>query len=304
MTSKKLHAVTGAFGFSGKNITKLLLAEGHDVITLTGNPERSNPFGERLKVHRFQFDDPDALADSLRDVDTLFNTYWIRFNHGEMTFEKAVANTSVLVDAAKQAGIRKIVHVSITNPDINSALPYFSGKAKVEQLIKDSGLSYAFLRPAVIFGTEGILINNIAWMLRLFPFLPVPGNGEYKLQPIFVEDLAKLAVEAGIREENQTIDAIGPDTFTYKEMVQVIAEKLGRPARLVHLPPILSYIFSKPLGYLMRDIVLTRDEVTGLLNNNLTTDSKPAGTTKLSDWVADNADWLGKRYLSELKMHY
>ncbi|MEK6255968.1 MAG: NAD(P)H-binding protein [Chloroflexota bacterium] len=304
MTSKKLHAVTGAFGFSGKNITKLLLAEGHDVITLTGNPARNNPFGKQLKVSPFQFDDPDALAGSLRGVDTLFNTYWIRFNHGDTTFEKAVANTSVLVDAAKIAGVRKIVHVSITNPDINSTLPYFSGKAKVEQLIKDAGISYAFLRPAVIFGTEGILINNIAWMLRLFPFLPVPGNGEYKLQPIYVEDLAKLAVSAGEQKENQTIDAIGPDTFNYNEMVRVIATNLGRPARLIHLPPILSYIFSKPLGYLMGDIVLTKDEVTGLLNNNLTTDSQPAGTTKLSDWVADNADWLGKHYFSELKMHY
>lgn len=304
MSTNKTQAVTGAFGFSGKYITKLLLANGQQVITLTGNPDRSNPFGEQVKVFPFQFDNPATMSESLRGVDTLFNTYWIRFAHGGMTFEKAIANTGALVEAAKKAGVRKIVHVSITNPDLDSPLPYFRGKAQVEEMIKNSGLSYAFLRPAVIFGTEGILINNIAWMMRRFPFLPVPGDGKYKLQPIFVGDLAKLAVESGSKQGNQTIDAVGPETFSYIEMVRMMGDKLGRTVRTIHLPPTLSYYASKPLGYLLGDVILTKDEVRGLLNNNLTTDSPPAGDTKLSDWVADNAETLGKRYLNELKLHY
>lgn len=304
MSTNKTHAVTGAFGFSGKYITKLLLAKGQKVITLTGRPDRSNPFGGQVKAFPFQFDNPAAMSENLRGIDTLYNSYWIRFAYGGMTFEKAIANTLALVEAAKQAGARRIVHVSITNPDADSPLPYFRGKAQVEDLIKDSGLSYAFLRPAVIYGPEGILINNIAWMMRRFPFLPVPGDGEYKLQPIFVEDLAKLAVEAGSKQENQTIDAIGPETFSYNDMVRMMADKLGRPLRLIHLPPTLSYYMSKPLGYLLGDVILTRDEVRGLLNNNLTTDSPPSGDTKLSDWVAENAETLGNRYLNELKQHY
>lgn len=304
MSTNKTQAVTGAFGFSGKYITKLLLANGQQVITLTGNPGRSNPFGEQVKAFPFQFDNPTIMSESLRGVDTLFNTYWIRFAHGGMTFEKAIANTGALVEAAKKAGVRKIVHVSITNPDLDSPLPYFRGKAQVEEMIKNSGLSYAFLRPAVIFGAEGILINNIAWMMRRFPFLPVPGDGKYKLQPIFVGDLAKLAVESGSKQGNQTIDAVGPETFSYIEMVRMMGDKLGRTVRTIHLPPTLSYYASKPLGYLLGDVILTKDEVRGLLNNNLTTDSPPAGNTKLSDWVADNAETLGKRYLNELKLHY
>ncbi|MCH7663790.1 MAG: NAD(P)H-binding protein, partial [Chloroflexi bacterium] len=160
MNTDKTHAVTGAFGFSGKYITKELLAQGHDVITLTGNPDRSNPFGEKVKVFPFNFDNPAALTDCLHGIDTLFCTYWIRFNYGGMTFEKAVANTRVLVNAAKEAGVRKIVYISITNPDINSPLPYFRGKAEVEQIIRESGMQYALLRPAVLYGHEGILINN------------------------------------------------------------------------------------------------------------------------------------------------
>ena len=304
MTTNKTHAVTGAFGFSGKYITKELLAKGQRVITLTGNPDRSNPFGEQLKVFPFNFSNPAALTDCLNGIDMLFCTYWIRFNYGGMTFEKAVANTRVLVNSAREAGVRKIVHISITNPDINSPLPYFRGKAQVEQIIKDSGLSFSLLRPAVLYGHEGILINNIAWMLRRFPFLPVPGDGEYKLQPIFIEDLAKLAVEAGMKEGNQSIDAIGPDTYTYNEMVHMLGDKLGRPVRMIHLPPSLAYYASIPLGYLLRDVILTRDEVRGLLNNNLTTDSLPAGETKLSDWVEANRETLGKHYANELKQHY
>ena len=304
MIVNKTHAVTGAFGFSGKYITKELLAQGHDVITLTGNPDRSNPFGDQVKVFPFNFDNPAALTDCLQGIDTLFCTYWIRFNYGGMTFDKAVTNTRVLVNAAKEAGVRKIVYISITNPDINSPLAYFRGKAEVEQIIKDTGLSFSLLRPAVLYGHEGILINNIAWMLKRFPFLPVPGDGEYKLQPIFIKDLAKLAVETGAKAGNQTIDAIGPDTYTYNDLVRMLGEKLGRTVRMIHLPPILSYYGSKPLGYLMRDVILTRDELRGLLNNNLTTDSPPAGETKLSDWVEENRETLGKRYANELKQHY
>ena len=124
-----------------------------------------------------------------------------------------------------------MVHVSITNATADSPLPYFRGKAQVEDALRASGLSYAMLRPTVIFGFEDILLNNIAWMLRKFPVFPIPGRGDYRLQPIYVEDMADLAVEMAARDDDVEIDAVGPDVFAYDELVRLIGQKTGTSAR-------------------------------------------------------------------------
>jgi len=302
---KPMNIVTGAFGFSGKYITQLLLANGESVKTLTGHPERPNPFGDKIAVARLDFTNPRKLTDDMRGAHTLFNSYWIRFAHGELTHKKATGNSIILIKAAVDAGIRRIIHVSITNPSEDAPTPYFRGKAIVEKAIADSGLSYAILRPAVFFGDDGILINNIAWMLRRFPVLPIMGDGKYRIQPIYIDDFASLAVEQAKRDENITLDAIGPEIFAYEEMIATIASKLGIRARFIHLPSMLAYYGSKLLGFFVRDVVLTRDEVSGLMDNLLVTDSPPtAGTTRLSEWVSENSSWLGRKYFSELGKHY
>ena len=208
-----LHAVTGAFGYSGKYIAKRLLDCGDEVITLTNSLHRSNPFGGRVKAYAFNFNEPEALARSLRGVSVLYNTYWVRFNHKMFQHADAVKNTLTLFQAAQAAGVERIVHVSITNPSEDSALEYFSGKAKLEKALIDSGISYAILRPTVLFGKEDILINNIAWALRRLWVIGVFGKGEYRLQPIYVDDLALLAVEQGTKRENVIVNATGPETF-------------------------------------------------------------------------------------------
>lgn len=302
--TKQMNIVTGAFGFSGRYITQLLLANDESVKTLTGHPERPNPFGDKIEVARLDFTNPQKLADEMHGAHTLFNSYWIRFAHGELTHEKATGNSIILIKAAVDAGIRRIIHVSITNPSEDAPTPYFRGKAIVEKAIADSGLSYAILRPAVFFGDDGILINNIAWMLRRFPVMPIMGDGKYRIQPIYVEDFASLAVEHAKKDENITLDSIGPEIFTYEEMISTIARKLGIRARFIHMPPMLAYYGSKILGFFVRDVVLTRDEVSGLMDNLLVTDSPPTGTTRLSEWVSENSSWLGRKYFSELGKHY
>jgi NADH dehydrogenase len=298
------HAVTGAFGYTGKYITRRLLSQGQAVITLTGNPERPNPFGEQVKAYPFHFDQPDKLAESLRGVDTLFNTYWVRFDHGDRNFQQAVANTQTLFRAAQQAGLRRIVHVSIANPTLQSPLPYFRGKAQLEQALQASGLSFAILRPTVIFGHEDILINNIAWILRHFPLFAVPGNGSYRLQPIFVDDMAELAVQAGKSDANLIWDAVGPEVFRFDELVELIRLTLGSRTQLLHLPPGLALTLSRLIGIAVKDVVLTRDEVAGLMAGLLISAEPPRGRTLLSAWLRANANTLGRRYASELARHY
>jgi NADH dehydrogenase len=303
MPESNLHAVTGAFGFSGRYIAQHLLKAGYDVITLTNSLHRPNPFGQRVKAYPFHFDTPERLIESLQGVSTLYNTYWVRFNHDTFGFASAIDNSLTLFEAAKQAGVERVVHTSITNPSQNSPLEYFSGKARLEKALLASGLSYAILRPAVLFGPRSILINNIAWMLRKLPVFGVFGDGSYRLQPIHVDDFARLAVEQGRRRENVILDAIGPETFTYRELVRVIGEGIGRPRPIISVPPVLGHLAAALIGKLVGDVVLTRDEIKGLMAGLLYVDGPPAGHIRLSDWVRQNAETLGRRYESELARH-
>ncbi len=304
MNNADLNVVTGAFGYTGKYIARKLLSTGHEVRTLTGHPGRANPFGDQVKAYPLDFDDPDALAQNLTGATTLYNTYWIRFPRGVVTFEAAVANTKTLVNAAIQAGVQRIVHISITNPSLDSPLAYFKGKALVEDAIIGSGLAYNIIRPTLIFGAEDVLINNIAWFLRRFPFFPVPGKGDYPVQPVHVEDVAEMAAGAAEGGENTIQDCVGPETYTYEELIRLIAGKVRSRAKIVHLPPGLALFLSRMAGYVVRDVVLTRAEIDGLMAGLLVSGDPPNGRLSLSRWLDENGDTLGRRYASEMDRHY
>ncbi len=300
MHKTTLHAVTGAFGYSGRYLAKRLLDEGCQVITLTNSPARANPFGDRVRAFPLAFHEPDQLARTLAGVDVLYNTYWVRFNHATFTHEQAVKNTLTLFAAAKRAGVRRVVHVSITNPREDSPLEYFAGKARLEHALMESGLAYSILRPTVLFGREDILINNIAWALRRFPVFAVFGDGSYRLQPIAVEDLAALAAAEGQRSENKIVNAIGPDTFTYRELVESVGEAIGRKRPLVRVSPGAGYAASRVIGWLVRDTFITREEIKGLMDGLLYVEAPPAGPTRLTVWMRANAETLGRHYASEM----
>ena len=303
MKTNETHIVTGAFNYTGKYIARRLLSLGISVKTLTGHSGK-DPFDGRVSSFPFDFDNPAGLRKTLEGATTFYNTYWIRFPRGNITYESAVKNTQILIDAAKDAGIRKFVHISITNASEKSALPYFKGKGLVEKAIKDSGLSYAIIRPTVIFGIEDILINNIAWLLRKLPIFAVIGSGRYQIRPIFVEDVATIAVDAWSNSDNVIIDAVGPETYTFDDLVGLIADKVGNRARIVHLPTSITYFLSRLIGCVVGDVVLTRDEVQGLMANLLVSEGPATGQTRLSEWLKQNADKIGTEYTSELKRHY
>ena len=304
MGSGELQVVTGAFGYTGRYIARRLLDEGAQVKTLTGHPDRTSPFGDLVEVARLSFDDPLALAQSLEGAEVLFNTYWVRFPRGELTFDKAVENTVALINAAEDAGVHRIVHVSITNASVDSPLPYFRGKAIVEEAVRKARMSHAIIRPTLIFGREDILINNIAWFLRRFPVFLVPGSGEYGVQPVSVDDVAGIAVKAARQAEDMAIDAVGPETFTFEGMVRLIARKIRARPRVLHTPPVAVALLSRLTGYAVRDVVLTRDEIEGLMAGLLVSDDPPTGSTRLTDWLEENAGTVGGHYASEMVRHY
>jgi NADH dehydrogenase len=293
-------AVTGAFGYSGRYIAKRLLEAGHEVITLTNSMHRANPFGEKVTVFPFHFEEPQKLRDSLRGVHALVNTYWVRFDHRLFTHGQAVANTKILFAAAKEAGVRRIVHVSITNPDDTSDLPYFRGKAELESSLKGLGVSYCILRPTVLFGKEDVLINNIAWSLRHLPVIGVFGSGEYRLQPIYVDDLAQSAAQKVEDGGDEVIEAIGPETFTYRELVARVGFGLGVKRPIISVPPGLGYWGCRLVGLFVGDVVITREEIRGLMESRLYVDAPPLGATRLTEWIDRHRDTLGRHYTSEM----
>ncbi len=303
-SSGELNLVTGALGYTGRYIARALIERGARVRTLTAHPAQPNPFGEQLEIAPMDFGSPDRIARSLEGASTLFNTYWIRFPYRGATFETAVENTRTLLRAASRAGVRRIVHISITGAAEDSPLPYFRGKGAVEREIAQSGLSYLILRPTLIFGVEDVLVNNLAWLVRRFPLFAIPGHGDYRVQPVFVADLAALAVSDAPGADNRIEDAVGPEIFTFRDFVRTLARALGRARLIVPVPPRVALLFSRFIGYALGDVTLTRDEIDGLMASLLVSDGPPTCPTAFSSWIERNADLVGKVYTSELAKRF
>ena len=300
MANTPLHVVTGALGYTGRSVTEQLLGRGVRVRTLTNSPSRPNPFGDQLEIHPLAFDDPDALARSLEGAAVLYNTYWVRFNHRDFTFERAIAETKVLFEAARRAGVGRIVHVSILHARIADDLGYYHGKHQLEVALEASGVEHAILRPGVLFGRGDILVNNIAWMLRHLPLFGVFGDGRYRLRPLHVDDMATLMIDHAHREGYTSADAVGPEGFEFRELVRTIAGILGVRRPIVCVPPGLGYLVSKTLNPLVKDVTITREEIEGLMRGLLDSDAPAAGNTKLTEWAAEHREQLGRRYASEV----
>ena len=296
--------ITGAFSYTGKYATRLLLDAGYGVRTLTSHPRRENPFGERVAALPYNFGRPDELRRSLEGASTLINTYWVRFPHGGVNFDTAVRNSRILIEAARDAGVKRIVHVSIANPSLESPLAYYRGKAEVEEVVRESGMSYAIVRPTVIFGAEDILINNIAWFVRHLPVFGIPGDGQYGIRPIYVEDMARLLVASVADAGSSVRDAVGPETFCFEVLVRMIAREVLSSCRVVHMAAWVAYMGTMVTGWMVRDVVLTWEEYLGLMANLLAPEGPAAGDTRLSEWLAVNRESVGRKYASEVGRHF
>ena len=296
--------VTGAFGYTGRFIARRLMAQERPLKTLTNHPMRPGAEDVKAEVAPLQFKDRDALVDSLRGADVLYNTYWVRFHHGKVHFGDAVANTRVLLGAARDAGVRKVVHISVSNASADSPLEYYAGKARVESIVRESGLAWAIVRPTLIFGPGDILINNIAWLLRRFPAIGIPGKGDYRLQPVAGEDVAEIATWAAEQIDNVVVDAAGPDTIFFSEMIESIAIAVGRHPRFLYMSPRTAMRAARLIGRFVGDVMLNEPELQGLMDELLVSHERPRGTRRLDNWLLSSADTLGKTYASELDRHW
>ncbi len=299
-----MDVVTGAFGYIGRYITRHLLESGESVRTITTHPDKPNPFGAAVQAFPYNFERPDELTSSLRGAATLYNTYWVRFEYGGSTFQQAVQNTATLFKCARRAGVRRIVHISVTNASLESGLAYYRGKALQERVLIESGLSYAIVRPTLVFGKEDILVNNIAWLIRKFPVFPIFGSGAYGLQPVYVGDLAAIAVASARETESMRLDAVGPEAYTFRQFVRLIAVKIKPGVKLVQMPATLGVALGHLIGAAVRDVILTKAELRGLMEGMLTSRQPTNGPTRFSAWLEAHKDEVGVSYSSELDRHF
>jgi NADH dehydrogenase len=295
-------AVTGAFSYTGSVIARELLARDRSVRTLVRSPAPAgHPLAGAVRVAPLDLDDEAALARALDGAEVLYNTFWIRFPRGGSTFEWAVAASARLFRAAAAAGVERIVHISVTRPSLASPYAYFRAKAAVDELVLTGAVPATVVRPSLVYGgRQEILVNNIAWFLRRLPIFAVPLR-TCRVQPVHVDDLARIAVEEA---EPGVVDAVGPETFTYRGLVERVAGAVGARTRIVPLPERAVAGLARAGGIALRDTVVTPEELGALTASLLTSDAPPRGTARFSDWLVQQGDWLGREYHSELDRHW
>jgi len=295
--------VTGAFGFTGSRIAGRLLDAGRTVRNLSRRNSPEHPLAKRVEALPYDFSE-ESLRDGMRGVDSVYITYWMRFPRNRVTWSQVVANVGALARAAASAGVRRLVYVSVANAATDASTAYFRAKASAEAAVSAAGVGCAIVRPTLLYGEGDILINNMAWTLRRLPLFGVPGDGRYRLNPVYGEDVANMCVELASDDASIVVDAAGPDTFTFDELVGLVGEAVGHRRRLLHLPPPMVLATTAAIGLPLRDVVLTRDEVRELMEGQLTSRTESTCPTRFSDWLATHASQIGRRYASELERNF
>jgi uncharacterized protein YbjT (DUF2867 family) len=297
--------ITGASGFIGGAVAERLVDRA-EIRGLTSHPGK-NRFGDRVRSFAYDFNDPRRMTVAFDGVDVFVNSYYVRFNYGRLTFADAVERSRALITLAKLAGVGRIVHVSVSNASEASDLPYYSNKGRIERIVAESGIDYTILRPALVVGPGDILVNNIAYFLRRLPVFTIFGDGSYRAQPMTVDAFADIAVEAvDGAHRNATLAVAGPSNWPFVDMVRAIRRAVGSRALVVPAPAWVALGGLRVAGALLRDVVLTSDEVKGLTREYLYSESPLRRGADFAEWLAQPvvSSTLGRRYESELARHF
>ncbi len=292
--------ITGAFSYIGAAVARELGARGATLHTLTN---REAPADATFGSTPLRFEG-DHLASALAGADVFVNTFWIRLPYAGQTFETAVERSRVIFDAARKAGVGRIVHVSVSNPDQGRNLGYYDGKARVEEHLRAVGVPYAIVRPTLVVGPNDVLTNNIVWMMRRFPFFPVPRGGDYRLQPVTLADTARIVADAIDGPDGHEVDAAGPDVVTFRQDLRHLARVCGIRRWMPATPNWFAMLGIRTVEPFLRDILLTHEELLGLQQELLLSREPPLGRESALDWLEAHAASQGCRYVNDLDRHF
>jgi uncharacterized protein YbjT (DUF2867 family) len=269
-----LIAVTGASGFVGRHITALLARRGHQVRALLRRDDRGRA-AAGLPAERTVGDlaDPAVLAAFTRGADVIVHLVGIIVEAGAATFEAVhVEGTRRLLTAAREAGVRRFVHMSAVGArDEAGATRYHRTKWRAEELVRSSGLSHAIFRPSIISGPENRPIRTLARLHRWSPLVPVFGDGRFPMQPVWIGDVALAFALAAERPAlGGVFELGGPVAVTYEEFVRAIGRAAGHPRPLVHVPLAVARAAAAALGVMGPLAPLTRDQLRMLVEGSAT----------------------------------
>lgn len=236
--------VTGGTGYVGTHVCRALIARGFlpRLLVRPGSEGRiPKDVRDRCRVSPGDATNREAVTCAAEGTSAIVHLVGIirEFPQRGITFEEAhVTATRNAVEAARRWKIDRLVHMSALGARPGGPTGYFDTKGRAEEIVRRSGLRWTIFRPSVIFGPGDRFVNDLAGMIRSAPLVPVPGDGKYRLQPVFAGDVAKGFADAVLRPgaEGKTFEVGGPERFSYGELLEKIAAGIGRRLRTIHVP--------------------------------------------------------------------
>ena len=257
--------VTGATGFLGRRVIRELLDRGDQVRCLVHTPGRERIFHHRdVEVQYGSVRNPESLSNAFYDVEAVAHLVGIIRPRRRDSFEGIHREGTInVLTAAKEAGARHFLHVSVIGSANDRTYPYLYTKWLGEQEVINSGLPYTIFRPSMLYGEGDEFLNALAGLVRLFPLVPVIGSGNNRMQPLAADDLARCIAATLGREDlkGRTLDLGGPGRLNYNELVSEVAKAMGKRHLKVHLPTWLMYAVAKVSQGLLSRAPITTDQI-------------------------------------------
>jgi len=279
--------ITGATGFVGNALVRQLVDKGHGVRAMVGrsNSSRATALARMERVERVEstFDRPDRLREAMRETEAVIHLIGIIAPTRSRTYSQAhVQTTRLLLEAARQEGVRRFVHMSALGTRPEAISRYHQTKWEAEELVRRSGLDYTIFRPSIIYGPGDQFVNTLAKLIQRFPWVPVLGSGRGRMQPLGVDEVAfcfERCLEE-VRSHGMTFDLGGPEALSLRQVFETIEDVLGRPRRQFRIPAGLLWPLALGCEWIMGGLLnypppLTRDQLAMLEESN-TGDIQPA----------------------------
>ena len=286
--------VTGGTGFVGAHVVHELRGRDLPVRCLV----RDLRGGAKLaawgcELAEGDVTDPESLRAAVAGVDTVIHLVAIRQGRREQFQRIMVEGTRDLLAAAKDAGVRRFVHMSAlgTSEETKDLVPYYGAKWENEQQVQGSGIPYVIFRPSFVFGPDGGILPTFVKLARLTPVTPIIGNGRQRIQPIWADDLAKYFAEAVGRNDvvGRVFELGGPDVVSWNEFWERFKRVRGIRRPSLHIPVGLMKVNALLTERLPGDIPLTRDLLKMLEHgDNVVSDQASVSTFQLPLLAVDD----------------
>jgi uncharacterized protein YbjT (DUF2867 family) len=256
-------AVTGGTGFVGSHLARGLAEEGHEV-TLLARGRRSAPAPTRVKFAAAGLSEPARLREALAGIDVIAHCAGINREIGQQSYQRVhVEGTRNVVQAARAAGVRKIVFMSFLRARPGCGSAYHESKYEAEQIIRASGLDYTIIKSGMVYGYGDHMLDHLSHSFYTLPLLATVGFRKKAVRPLAVEDLVTVLRAALVehRLQNQTVALTGPEELSLGEAVVRVARVVGRRVLTFPAPVALHYVLAQVLEWTMKVPLVAKAQV-------------------------------------------